>query len=187
MMNYQQMYEDALKDIRTRLEILCSEFQIDNQIDSRIKTPGSIYLKMIKYGIIPSLDSALEHIHDIAGIRVVCCNQRDIYSLEKLLLDHDDLILITRKDYIEHPKKSGYRSLHIIVKVPVTCDGAVFEIPVEIQLRTKVMDYWASLEHKLQYKNNGINNRYSVLLFDCANKLAETEREMETLYEKIGA
>jgi len=183
-----QMYSAAMKGINTKLDILDSEFQITHKhnpihhIECRIKGVLSIYQKMQRYGVSLSLESAKEHIQDIAGIRVVCNFVDDIYAIENMLLKQPDVTLITRKDYISKPKENGYRSLHLIVKIPVFLSEKTEEIPVEIQMRTIAMDYWASLEHMLRYKNgNGNVAQYSSMLLDCANTLADTENIMQNI------
>jgi putative GTP pyrophosphokinase len=186
-----QVYNSAMKEISTKLEILDDEFQIRynhnpiHHLECRIKSLKSIFEKMMKRGIEPSLDAAKEEVRDIAGVRVICNFTDDIYVVEKLLLKQSDVTLITRKDYIETPKESGYRSLHIVVKIPVFLSDRTEETPVEIQLRTIAMDYWASLEHKLRYKNSGDMRKYSDMLLQCANSLAETEKTMQYIRNKI--
>ena len=184
-----QIYNGAMKEVSAKLEVLDEEFQINykhnpiHHIECRLKGPRSIYDKMNKYGIDLSLEAAQEHIFDIAGIRVICSYHKDIYTVERLLLNQTDVKLISRKDYIAQPKENGYRSLHIVVKVPVFLSEQVKETPAEIQLRTIAMDYWASLEHELRYKNAGNMQKYSGILLDCANTLAETEKKMECIHE----
>jgi len=186
-----QIYNGAMKEISTKLEVLDDEFQISykhnpvHHIESRIKDLKSIYEKMTRYGITPSLDAAMKNIHDIAGIRVICNYYSDIYMVEKLLLKQNDVKLISRKDYIAQPKDNGYRSLHIVVTVPVFLSNITEEIPVEIQLRTIAMDYWASLEHELRYKKNSDLQKYTDKLLLCANSLAETEMIMQNIHENL--
>ena len=114
-----------------------------------------------------SAESAREHILDIAGIRVVCNYLEDIYVIEKMLLQQEDVKLLKRKDYIKNPKENGYRSLHIVVSIPVFLSNKVEKLPVEIQIRTIGMDMWASLEHKIRYKNNASTDDYSDMLKLC--------------------
>ena len=187
-----QMYSAAMKGISTKLEVLDDEFQVIHRhnpihhIECRIKGFSSIYQKMLRNGIPLSLDSARENIQDIAGIRVVCNFIDDVYTMETLLLKQSDVTLIQRKDYIAQPKETGYRSLHLVVMTPIHLSSRAEEIPVEIQLRTIAMDYWASLEHMLRYKNNGDNmEKYYAMLLDCSDKLAETENTMQFIHNKI--
>ncbi len=152
-------YKFALDEMKTKLDILDQEYKLvhsKNPIEhlkSRIKKPASIVRKLQQMDIMPTVENASEHVLDIAGIRVVCSFIDDIYYLSEVLQRQDDLQIIQIKDYIEHPKASGYRSLHLIVKVPVFLSNRTIYVPVEIQIRTTAMDTWASLEHKLYYKN----------------------------------
>jgi len=183
-----QIYNGAMKEISTKLEVLDDEFHIRHShnpihhLECRTKGIRSIVDKMQRYGVPLTLDSAREHVQDIAGIRVICNYIDDIYVMEKLLLQQSDITLVKRKDYIKHPKENGYRSLHLIIKVPVFLSNKHENVPVEIQLRTIAMDYWASLEHMLQYKNNNCDmSQYSAALRDCANTLADTEKTMQQI------
>lgn len=191
MAGLMQMYNGAMKEVNTKLEVLDDEFQIKRKhnpihhIECRIKSAKSIYEKIIKRGFEPSLESLKEHILDIAGIRVICNFLNDIYVVESLLLKQSDVTLVSRKDYIENPKENGYRSLHLVVKVPVFLTETTEKVPVEIQLRTTAMDYWANLEHKLRYKNKCDMKKYSDMLLDCANTLAETEKKMQHIQDNI--
>ncbi len=185
IINLLQVYNSAMKEISTKLEILDEEFHLSHvfnpihHLECRIKSVKSIYDKIKKYNLPSDILSIREHINDIAGIRVICNYIDDIYLMERLLINQQDVKLIKRKDYIENPKNNGYRSLHIVVKIPVFLSNRVEYVPVEIQMRTAAMDYWASLEHSLRYKNNGINmDEYSTALLECANTLFETEKTM---------
>lgn len=140
---------------------------------------------MMRRGFPVTPDSARKNIQDIAGIRVICNFLDDIYLIEKLLLRQSDVTLLTRKDYIANPKENGYRSLHIVVQAPVFLSDKVEYAPVEIQMRTVAMDYWASLEHMLRYKNNADMREYATKLLDCANTLAETEKVMQEIRNGI--
>jgi len=183
-----QVYSGAMKKISTKLEVLDDEFQVHhchnpiNRLECRIKSIKSIYKKANRYGIPFTLDSIKEHIQDIIGIRVICNFIDDIYVVEKLLLKQSDITLVERKDYIEQPKKNGYRSLHLIIKTPVYLSDRIENVPIEIQLRTIAMDYWASLEHILCYKNyrNNLIDSSETLL-NCANSLANTEKTMQQI------
>lgn len=187
-----QLYNSAMKEINTKLEVLDDEFHIHHShnpihhLECRIKGIRSIVNKMQRYGLPLTLDSVREHIQDIAGIRVICNFIDDIYLMEKLLLKQADITLIKRKDYIEKPKENGYRSLHLVVKVPVFLSDKTENVPVEIQMRTIAMDYWASLEHALRYKNDKDDMvKYSAMLLDCANTLADTEKIMQQIRNSI--
>ena len=183
-----QVYGGAMKGINAKLEVLDDEFHIHHShnpihhIECRIKGLKSIYDKMQRYGIPLTLDSAREHVKDIAGIRVVCNFIDDIYVMEKLLLKQPDIELAERKDYIENPKDNGYRSLHLVIKTPVFLSDRTEYAPVEIQMRTIAMDYWASLEHMLRYKNGKCDtSRYMAMLRDCADTLVKTEETMRDI------
>ena len=187
-----QIYNSAMKEISTKLEVLDDEFHVRHShnpihhLECRIKGIKSIFDKMQRYGIPVTLDSVRENIQDIAGIRVICNYTDDIYVMEKLLLKQSDISLAQRKNYIEQPKENGYRSLHLVVKVPVFLSERTESVPVEIQMRTIAMDYWASLEHSLRYKNDKTDMRqYSAMLLDCANTLADTEKTMQQIHSSI--
>ncbi len=156
LVEMQQLYSSAIKEISTKLEILDNEFKVKyshnpiHNLNSRVKKPYSILGKLQKKGLEDDILSAVEHIHDIAGIRVVCNYVNDVYKLEELLLRQDDITLVKRKDYIKNPKENGYRSLHIVVSVPVFLSEETKNVPVEVQIRTIAMDFWASLEHQLK-------------------------------------
>jgi putative GTP pyrophosphokinase len=187
-----QLYNAAMKGISTKLEVLDDEFQLTHKhnpihhLECRIKGFSSLYQKIQRYGISLSFDSIREHIQDIAGIRVICNFVDDIYAMEDMLLKQSDVTLIKKKDYIAEPKENGYRSLHLVVKVPVFLSARTEDVPVEIQLRTIAMDYWASLEHMMRYKNNDSNmQKFSTMLLDCANTLADTEKTMQYIRENI--
>ncbi|MBQ5337482.1 MAG: GTP pyrophosphokinase family protein, partial [Oscillospiraceae bacterium] len=152
------LYDSAIHMIETKLEIIDSEFQSNfsrnpiHNISSRLKSPESIANKLIKKGIPITAESILSNLHDIAGVRVICHYIEDIYQIAHYLSMHDDIRIIKQKDYIQNPKPSGYRSLHLIVTVPVYLSTGKKVVPVEIQIRTIAMDFWASLEHQLRYK-----------------------------------
>lgn len=191
MMEFMQFYKAAMKSISTKLEVLYEEFQTHkhnpiHHLECRLKSLPSILKKMERYGIEPSSDTAWMDIQDIAGVRVICNFIDDIYEVEKLLLKQADVKLVKRKDYVAKPKESGYRSLHLIVTIPVFLSNGTAHIPVEIQLRTIAMDYWSSLEHMLRYKNSKDDiQRFSAMLSDCSSTLATTEKTMQYIRENI--
>ena len=157
-------------------------------IKTRIKSPDSILLKMEKLGLKPTLESVQNNIFDIAGVRVVCSFIDDIYTIEKYFLDQEDVKLITRKDYIENPKESGYRSLHLIIQTPIYTENGKKDMYVEVQLRTIAMDFWASLEHKLRYKKNidpALLRELSEELESCAEESTKLDRRMLVVRKKI--
>ncbi len=192
LVEMRQVYSSAIKEINTKLEILDDEFNVKHShnpihtIETRLKSPYSIIDKLKRKGIESDLITASEQLHDIAGIRVVCNYISDIYQIEELLLRQDDLTLIKRKDYIKNPKENGYRSLHIVVSVPVFLSEVTKNVPVEIQIRTMGMDFWASLEHKLKYKNDikdadFIRNDLKL----CAKNVEELDKRFQAINEKI--
>ncbi len=191
-LSYQHLYNAAIKEVTTKLEILDEEFQNSyehnpiHHIETRLKKPRSILKKVEKYKIPLTVDSISEHIMDIAGVRVVCNYVEDIYTIADLLTKQNDIILIKKKDYIKNPKENGYRSLHLIVKVPIFLSTDIRNVPVEIQIRTIAMDFWASLEHCLRYKGNEketmeITDRLNI----CAEKISEIDLEMQDIYNNI--
>ncbi len=192
LVSVQQLYRSAMKEVSTKLEILDDEFYMNHShnpihhMESRLKNVKSINEKVIKYKISSSIQSIKDNIYDIAGIRVLCNFIEDIYMVEKMLLAQGDIELIKRKDYIENPKENGYRSLHLVVKIPVFLSDRVEKVPVEVQFRTVAMDYWASLEHSLRYKNDKDNmEKYSGKLLECAQSLAKTELIMQEIHDSI--
>lgn len=156
------LYSSALKEISTKLDILDDNFNHVykhnpiHHMERRVKEMNSLIKKLHRKQLDISAESAREHILDIAGIRVVCNYLEDIYVIEKMLLKQEDVKLLKRKDYIKNPKDNGYRSLHIVVSIPVFLSNKVEKLPVEIQIRTIGMDMWASLEHKIRYKNKRV-------------------------------
>lgn len=187
-----QIYRSAMKEVSTKLEILDDEFHTYHSfnpihhMECRLKGVRSIENKMSKNEIPVTLENVRNTILDIAGIRVICNYIDDIYLMEKLLLGQSDVKLLKRKDYIANPKQNGYRSLHIIVEIPIFLSTKTEYVPVEIQMRTAAMDYWASLEHSLRYKNSKkVTEEYSSMLLDCANVLADTDVKMQKIQNAI--
>ena len=169
------LYNSALKEVGTKLEILNDEFvHIHNYnpieyIKSRIKTPESIVKKLKKGGYESTIENMVTYVKDIAGIRIVCSFTSDIYKLAEMIGRQNDLTVISVKDYMKHPKESGYKSYHMIVSVPIFLSNRVVDTKVEIQIRTIAMDFWASLEHKIYYKFEGNAPEYiSRDLRECA-------------------
>ena len=174
------IYEAAIREIDARLQTLDSEFSMKHQhnpihhLESRVKTLGSIVRKLREAGSPVSIDIAKKTLHDIAGVRVVCRYVDDIYKIADLLLQQDDISLILKKDYIKKPKPNGYRSLHIVVDVPIYMSQGKLFIPVEIQIRTVAMDFWATLEHGIRYKaTDEVPQRIVDELRSCADVITE--------------
>jgi putative GTP pyrophosphokinase len=188
MMNY----ECAMLEIKTKLDVLNAELSVKDSrnpfetIKTRIKKPVSIINKMKKDGVEITLANIESHLNDVAGIRVVCSFPDDIYKLANYLEAQDDIKVIARKDYIANPKPSGYRSLHLIVEVPIFLTTEKKNMRVEVQFRTIAMDFWASLEHKLKYKTDVVNaDTISGELQFCAELINQLDCKMQQIREKI--
>lgn len=188
----QMIYTCAIKEVQTKLEVLSTEFNLKHNrnpissIQSRLKRTESIVEKLVKNDLPFTVESIEKNVCDVAGIRVICSYIDDIYSIADALLKQDDVTLIARKDYIQNPKPNGYRSLHLIVSVPVFLTETKKEVKVEVQIRTIAMDFWASLEHQLKYKQE-IPNQATVCeeLKACADVIAATDRKMLMIREQI--
>ena len=186
------LYNSALKEVSTKLEILNDEFVHIHKynpieyIKSRIKTPESIVKKLKRDGYESSIENMVNYVKDIAGIRIVCSFTSDIYRLAEMIGKQNDLTVISIKDYIKHPKVSGYKSFHMIVTVPIFLSDRVVDTKVEIQIRTIAMDFWASLEHKIYYKFEGNAPQYiSQELRECAGIVSIMDDKMLSLNEAI--
>ena len=157
------IYRCAIREVQTKLEVLNDEFSVRHRrnpivsIKTRVKKPLSIARKMQKNQIPLTTEAMAENMHDIAGVRVICAFIDDIYHIAQLLAQQDDIRVYRIKDYIQMPKPNGYRSYHIVLGVPVYCMDAMEYFPVEVQLRTMAMDFWASMEHRVCYKKNPDN------------------------------
>lgn len=186
------LYNSALKEVGTKLEILNDEFQHVHQynpieyIKSRIKTPESIVKKLKRNGYESTIANMMEYVNDIAGIRVVCSFASDIYRLAEMIGKQNDLTVVWVKDYIKKPKESGYKSYHMLVSVPIFLSDRVVNTKVEIQIRTIAMDFWASLEHKIYYKFEGNAPEYiSKDLKECAEIVSMLDAKMLSLNQAI--
>ena len=186
------LYNSAIKEVRTKLDIMNDEFQYIHQynpieyIKSRIKTPESIVNKLRRNGYDSSMQNMVEHVNDIAGIRLVCSFTSDIYRLAEMIGKQKQFTIVYIKDYIKHPKESGYRSYHMIITVPIHTSDGIIPTKVEIQIRTIAMDFWASLEHKIYYKFEGNAPDYiSQELRDCAAIVSKLDAKMLSLNEAI--
>ncbi|MDE6834856.1 MAG: GTP pyrophosphokinase family protein [Ruminococcus sp.] len=186
------LYDSAIEVVKTYLNILDNEFSVKFQrnpihnVESRLKSPQSIIGKLQKKDLPLTPDSARKNLLDIAGIRVTCCYISDIYAIVEMLARRDDFTVIKQKDYIKNPKPSGYRSYHLIVNVPVYLSTKKQYAPVEIQIRTIAMDFWASLEHQLKYKpSTVITPEISEELRECAERIAETDLQMQRIFMEI--
>ena len=186
------VYNSALKEIGTKLEILNDEFQHVHRynpiehIKSRIKTSESIVKKLRKYGYESTIENMVKYVNDIAGIRVICSFTTDIYRIANMITNQNDIKVLSIKDYIKNPKPSGYKSYHMIVSIPIFLSDRIVETKVEVQIRTVAMDFWASLEHKINYKFEGnAPEHIQKELFECANMVSELDAKMLSLNEEI--
>lgn len=185
-------YNCAIREVRTKLEVLNDELSIHHKrnpiefITSRIKKPASIVEKLQRYGETVSVEAIENSLNDVAGVRVICSFIDDIYAVADMLLRQDDVTLVKKKDYIQNPKDNGYRSLHLIVEIPVFFSNQKKAMRVEVQIRTIAMDFWASLEHKIYYKFEGDAPDYiSQDLQACATIVANLDEKMLSLNEAI--
>lgn len=186
------VYAAAIREINTRLQTLDSEFSFRHRhnpihhIETRVKSLPSIIKKLHSMGVPVSIINAKKNLHDIAGVRVVCRYVDDIYRIANLLLSQDDVLLIYEKDYIKKPKDNGYRSLHIVVDVPIyMIEGRLF-IPVEIQIRTVAMDFWATLEHGIRYKaTEEVPDSIGRQLRECADVITDTDYKMQEIFKAL--
>lgn len=189
-----QVYRGALHEISTKLEILDDEYHVRyehnpiHHMERRVKSVQSIIGKLRKRNLPLTVESIEENIFDVAGIRVICNYVDDVYSVASMLSRQSDIEILAVKDYIAHPKPSGYRSLHVIYNVPVFLTTGSKITPVEVQFRTIAMDYWASLEHNLRYKGH-LNleqiAKHAGTLQDCAATLAQVESTMQSIHREI--
>lgn len=186
------LYRSAIKEVCTKLEILNDEFQdIHNYnpieyIKSRLKTAESIVKKLRRNGHDTTMENMIQYVNDIAGVRVVCSFTSDIYRLAEMIGKQKQFTILSVKDYMKHPKKSGYRSYHMLITVPIYMSTGVVQTKVEIQIRTIAMDFWASLEHKIYYKFEGNAPEYiSKDLQECAGIVSKLDAKMLSLNEAI--
>ena len=187
-------YQAALTEVKTKLDILNEEFRVRysrnpiHHMESRIKDPASVAKKLARKGFSPTPENAVEQLKDIAGIRVVCAYRDDVYTIAKLLTNQDDIRLIRTRDYIKEPKANGYRSLHLIVEIPVFLSTGKQYLPVEVQIRTIAMDFWASLEHRIRYKVEfQVPEDLNQELFDAAQRIAEVDEDMQRIHDRMVA
>lgn len=187
-------YRCAIMEVETKFKVLDEQFSLEydrnpiESIKSRLKSYESIIKKLKDRDLPFSLEAIQENIRDVAGVRVICSFPEDIYMLAECLLSQDDVKLIERKDYIKNPKKSGYRSLHLIIEVPIFLRNEKKSMKVEVQLRTIAMDFWASLEHKLRYKKNIDPKENEMLgkeLLECSEISAALDKRMEEIRDRI--
>lgn len=187
-------YRCALMEVETKFRVLNEQFSLRHErnpietIKTRIKSPESILEKLQRKDLPITVSSIEENLSDIAGIRVICSFIDDIYMLADCLLQQDDITLIARKDYIENPKENGYRSLHLIVEIPIFLQDEKRNMKVEVQLRTIAMEFWANLEHKLRYKKDlseEVQLATADALFECADISAMLDKKMQGIRNTV--
>ena len=186
------MYNCAIREVRTKLDVLndemavCSPHNPIEMIKSRVKKPRSIVEKLQRRGYPISVDSVLDNLHDVAGVRVICSFIDDIYKIAAILGAQDDVTVLEIKDYIKNPKPNGYRSYHMIVEIPVFFSDRKQPMKVEVQIRTIAMDFWASLEHQMKYKKDVPGSEHLVnRLSQIADRINQTDMEMQEIREEI--
>ena len=186
------VYNSALKQINTKIEVLNDEFQHVHRynpiehIKSRVKTPESIVKKLKRHGLESTIENMVKYVNDIAGVRIICSFSSDIHRIADMIADQSDIKVIRVKDFTQAPKPSGYRSYHMVVTVPVYLSDRIVDTKVEIQIRTVAMDFWASLEHKIQYKFEGeAPSHINEELMECAQMVNELDEKMLSLNEEI--
>lgn len=182
-------YNCAIKEVRTKLEVLNEDFELQHEhnpihfMSSRVKTVESILEKCSRLDYKLENNEFLENMKDIGGIRVICHYIEDIYTVANLLKSQPDVEILVEKDYIKNAKPNGYRSLHLIVKIPVFFVDGVQELPVEVQIRTMAMDFWASLEHRLRYKSQGVIPAFIAReLLECAEAITASDYQMQKIH-----
>lgn len=187
-----QLYNGAIREITTKLENLDDEFSTRyahnpiHHMESRLKSLKSIVGKLHRKGLPLTLASAQAELYDIAGVRVICNYIDDIYDLANMLCSQADVEVLQRRDYIQKPKPNGYRSLHITVRIPVFLSTGSVGVPVEIQIRTIAMDFWASLEHQLRYKaEHTVPPTLRAQLKACAEESAALDLRMQAIYRQL--
>ncbi|MBQ7866291.1 MAG: GTP pyrophosphokinase family protein [Clostridia bacterium] len=187
-------YQAAIREIQTKLENLDEEFQMKHKrnpihhMQSRMKSIQSMMEKLGRHNAQRSISSAVQNLTDIAGIRVICSYLQDVYTVADLLTSQDDIHVLRVRDYIKHPKENGYRSLHLVVEIPVFLSEGRVMVPVEIQIRTIAMDFWASLEHSLKYKAPGnVPEDISRELTQTASDIAALDLRMQRIHDKVEA
>lgn len=195
IMDINLLYSAAIREVSTKLDVLGDDFRMKHSyvpihhMQSRLKSFESLMDKAARYGIedpIHNLDTVRAEVFDIAGIRVVCNYREDIYTMSELLLKQSDVDLIKIKDYCKNPKPSGYRSLHVVISIPVFLVNSKTTVPVEIQFRSIAMDTWASLEHELKYKNKGaLTEDIQKQLTQCAKTLSDVDEQMERIRHQV--
>ena len=186
------LYNSALKEMGTKVDILNDEFQHIHQynpiehVKMRVKTSESIVRKLKRKGYEATIENMQKHVSDIAGIRIICSFNSDIYRIADMIRNQSDIKVLDTKDYILNTKESGYKSYHMIVTVPIFLSDSVYDTRIEIQIRTVAMDFWASLEHKMNYKfESNVPEHIKQELYDCAKMVSDLDDRMLKLNEEI--
>ena len=185
-------YRCAMMEVETKFRVLNEELSLEydrnpiETIKTRLKSVESIAEKLVRLNLKVTVPNIEAHLNDVAGVRVICGFPSDIYKISQAFLNQDDITLIEKKDYMEHPKDNGYRSLHLIVEIPIFLHDEKKLMRVEVQFRTISMDWWASLEHKIRYKKNlNIPEEISSELYECARAAAYLDKRMEQIQKYI--
>lgn len=183
-------YRCAVMEVETKFKVLSEEMSLQydrnpiETIKTRLKSPESVFNKVSRKGLPLTMESVEQNIRDIAGVRVICAFPSDIYKLAEAFLKQDDITLIEKKDYIKTPKENGYRSLHLIVEIPIFLHDSKRMMKVEVQFRTISMDWWASTEHKIRYKKAvTFTETTERELAECASVAAALDQHMERIYK----
>ncbi|WP_312810849.1 GTP pyrophosphokinase family protein [Sedimentibacter sp.] len=189
---FMMSYKFALNEMNTKIDILMQEFQYIHDynpiehVKSRLKTPENILKKVQRKGFELSLPSIKENIRDIAGVRITCSFLSDIYKVSEMLQSQKDITVIECKDYIKNPKPNGYKSLHLIIQIPIFMSDRVESVYVEVQIRTIAMDFWASLEHKIYYKyDKEVPSKLIDELKEAADSVSQLDNKMESIHRKV--
>jgi len=189
--NHLVYYNCALKNMETRINILIEDFNLQESnplehVKARLKSPESIAAKLERRGHPITAESAVQNLHDIAGIRCICSFSPDIITMADILRRQEDMAILYERDYINNPKPSGYRSFHLGVEIPIYLANQTLRIPVEVQLRTQAMDFWATLEHKARYKYaNVVPEAVTAELVACSNESAMLDRRMYEIHQQM--
>lgn len=187
------MYQCAITKLKARIAVVTAEFEITKHrnpveyVESRIKKPGHILEKLHRKGFDVSVESIVYNLNDVAGIRLICSFVDDIYEVADMLLKDDTFTLVETVDYIKNPKPNGYRSLHLVIEVPIVFSNNVQKMKVEVQIRTIAMDFWASLEHQIYYKKNMSDGKIVKELKECADTIYSTDLKMQKIRKKLNA
>lgn len=187
-------YKSAIQTVENKLSIMNEEYFAEygrkpiQMITSRVKKEQSVIDKMKRHGYELTVENAVQKLHDIAGVRAICAFEHDVYHLAEVLLQHEDIQLLHKKDFIQNPKESGYRSLHLIISVPIYLAAGKRDVKVEVQLRTITMDFWASMEHELRYKQQiAFPEELNREILECAELSAALDERMGKLQRNLTA